>query len=75
VDAILTKIHYGRICVSIIEWDTDSLRQAIDTINNSPEIRIVELRIDKIKTDEKEWDILKELNRIEKHILVTNRTD
>ena len=75
VDAILTKLQYGRICVSIIEWDTDSLRQAIDTINSSPEIRIVELRIDKIKTDEKEWDIRKELNRIEKHILVTNRTN
>ncbi len=75
VDVILTKLHYGRVCVSITKWDTESLRQAIDTINAAPEIRIVELRIDMIRSDEEIWPILKELQRIEKRILVTNRTN
>ena len=52
MDVILTKLHYGRVCVSITKWDTESLRQAIDTINAAPEIRIVELRIDMIRSDE-----------------------
>lgn len=75
VNTILTKLHYGRICVPITQWDTDSLDSAITTVNNSPEIRIVELRIDTIPLDIKIWDVLKQVNKIEKHILVTNRTE
>ncbi|MBP9779061.1 type I 3-dehydroquinate dehydratase [Candidatus Gracilibacteria bacterium] len=72
VQDIIKKIHYGRICIPIIDFELNSLKEQIEIINRSREIGIVELRIDFIK-DEIINPILEIIITIRKQVILTNR--
>ena len=70
--SILEKINFGRVCVPIIDFELNSLKEQITLINWSREIMIVELRIDFIKNQELE-PIFELLRTIKKQVILTNR--
>lgn len=73
ISEILLKVNYWNICVPIIDFEKDNLTKQIENINNSREIKFVELRIDFMNDYEFQncYEILK---TIKKQVIITNRS-
>gem|GEM_PF-2556673 len=73
IQQIIKKINYARVCVSISNFQIEKLKEQIDKINTTREIKIVELRIDYME-NENISKILPLLKNIKKQIIITNRS-
>ncbi len=74
VDNILKKINYWRVCIPIVDFEKNSLKEQVEIINNTKEIKIVELRIDFIEDSKLDDNILDIIKTIKKLVITTNRS-
>lgn len=70
LDGILDKINYWNICIPIIDFE-NGLDEKLTIINNSRQVKYVELRIDYLDDIDRLESII---SNIDKQIILTNRT-